>query len=132
MGVNYASLGELRVGSFVVIEGEPCKIVEMSRAKTGKHGSAKVHVVAIGVFTGQKRTMVAPVDARVEVPVVEKRIGQVLADTGTGLQVMDLESYETFEVEKPGDPELAARIKPGVEVEYWVIMGRSKIVRVRG
>jgi translation initiation factor 5A len=132
VGVNYASLGELRVGSFVVIGGEPCRIVEMSRTKTGKHGSAKVHVVAIGVFSGQKRTMVAPVDARVEVPVVEKRIGQVLADTGAGLQVMDLETYETFELEKPEDPELAARIKPGVEVEYWVIMGRSKIMRVRG
>ncbi|MEM4865936.1 MAG: translation initiation factor IF-5A, partial [Acidilobaceae archaeon] len=60
MSINYATLGDLKKGSFIVIDGEPCKIVDMSTAKTGKHGSAKAHVVAIGVFTGQKRTLIAP------------------------------------------------------------------------
>ena len=131
MSVTYATLGELRTGSFVVIDGEPCRIVEISRAKTGKHGSAKAHVVAIGLFSNQKKTFVAPVDTRVEVPIVEKRVGQVLADTGDSLQIMDLESYDTFEIEKPEDEQLREKIKPGVEVEYWVVMGRRKIMRVR-
>ena len=132
MSVNYATLGELKKGSYIVIDGEPCRIVEISRAKTGKHGSAKAHVVAIGVFSGQKKTMVAPVDTRVQVPVIEKRLAQVLADMGDTVQLMDMETFETFDVEKPTDDEqLAAKIKPGVNVEYWPIMGKPKIIRVR-
>jgi len=131
MSVTYASLGDLKKGSYIVIDGEPCRIVEVSRAKTGKHGSAKAHVVAIGVFSGQKKTLVAPVDTRVQVPVIEKRLGQVLADMGDMLQIMDLETYDTFEIEKPDDEQLLAKIEPGVTVEYWLIMGRPKIIRVR-
>ena len=132
MSVNYATLGELKKGSYIVIDGEPCRIVEITKAKTGKHGSAKAHVVAIGVFTGQKKTLVAPVDSRVQVPVIEKRLAQVLADMGDSVQLMDMETYDTFEVEKPtDDPQLAAKLQPGVTVEYWLIMGRPKIIRVR-
>jgi len=128
---TYAELGNLKVGSYIIIDGEPCRIVEMSKAKTGKHGSAKAHVVAVGVFTGSKKTLVAPVDQRVEVPIIEKRTGQVIADTGETLQVMDLETFETFEIEKPKEPELLSKIKPGVDVEYWIILGHRKIMRVR-
>lgn len=131
MSVNYATLGDLKKGSFIVIDGEPCRIVEITKAKTGKHGSAKAHVVAIGVFSGQKKTLVAPADTRVQVPVIEKRMAQILADMGGSLQLMDLETYDTFEVEKTDDPELAGKLQPGVQVEYWLIMGRPKIIRVR-
>jgi translation initiation factor 5A len=132
MSVNYATLGELKKGSYIVIDGEPCRIVEITRAKTGKHGSAKAHVVAIGVFSGQKKTMVAPVDTRVQVPIIEKRVGQVIADMGDVLQIMDLETFDTFEIEKPtDDPQLLEKLQPGVNVEYWLIMGRPKIMRIR-
>ncbi len=132
VSVNYATLGDLKKGSYIVIDGEPCRIVEITRAKTGKHGSAKAHVVAISVFTGQKKTLVAPVDTRVQVPIIEKRLGQILADMGDVLQIMDMETYDTFEVEKPTDDEqLVSKLQPGVTVEYWIIMGRPKIMRVR-
>ena len=131
MSVNYATLGELKKGSYIVIDGEPCRIVEITKAKTGKHGSAKAHVVAISVFTGQKKTLVAPVDTRVQVPIIEKRLGQVIADMGDTIQLMDMETYDTFDVEKPDDPQLAEKLQPGVTVEYWVIMGRPKIMRIR-
>ncbi|MCE4619318.1 MAG: translation initiation factor IF-5A [Desulfurococcales archaeon] len=131
MSVNYASLGELKKGSYIVIDGEPCRIVEITRAKTGKHGSAKAHVVAISVFTGQKKTLVAPVDTRVQVPVIEKRLGQIIADMGDMIQVMDMETFDTFEVEKPEEENLASKLEPGVTVEYWLIMGRPKIIRIR-
>jgi len=128
MSTMYAELGGLKVGGFIVIDGEPCRIVEMSKAKTGKHGSAKAHVVAIGIFTGTKKTLVAPVSQRVEVPVIDKRTAQVLAVTGDTVQLMDLESYETFEVEIPSN--IRGRIDAGCEVEYWEVMGRRKIMRV--
>ncbi len=132
MSYTYATLGDLKKGSYVVIDGEPCRIVDYSTAKTGKHGSAKAHVVAIGIFSGQKKTLVAPVDTKVQVPIIEKRVAQIIADLGSTVQLMDLESYETFEVEKPADePELAASLKAGVNVEYWLIMGRPKIMRLR-
>jgi translation initiation factor 5A len=61
---TYATLGDLKKGSYIVIDGEPCKIVDYSTAKTGKHGSAKAHVVAIGLFSGQKKTLIAPLMLR--------------------------------------------------------------------
>lgn len=131
MSVTYATLGELKVGSYIIIDGEPCRIVEMSKAKTGKHGSAKAHVVAISLFTGSKKTLTAPVDTRVEVPIVDKRVGQVIADTGDTVQIMDMETFDTFEVDKPKDEELASKLKPGAEVEYWVVMGRRIIMKAR-
>lgn len=131
MSKTYATLGELKPGNFIIIDGEPCKIVEMSKAKTGKHGSAKAHVVAISLFTGNKKTLVAPVDQRVEVPVIEKRVGQIIADMGDMLQIMDMETFETFEVEKPEDEKLLSKLASGVEVEYWEVMGKRIIVRTR-
>lgn len=131
MGIQYTTVGDLKVGSYVVIDGEPCRVVDITKAKTGKHGSAKANVVAIGLFTGQKRTIMAPVDQQVEVPIIEKHVGQILADKGDTVQIMDLETYETFDIEKPKEPELADKIRPGAEVEYWSVMGRKKIVRVK-
>lgn len=132
MSVTFAELGDLRVGSMLVIDGEPCRIVEISKAKTGKHGSAKAHVVAISILSGAKKTLVAPVDTRVEVPLIDKRVGQVLSISGKSVQIMDMENYETFETEPPRDEQLLSRLAPGKEVEYWVVMGRRLIVGVRG
>ncbi|WP_221290745.1 translation initiation factor IF-5A [Stygiolobus caldivivus] len=131
MSIQYTTVGDLKVGSYVVIDGEPCRVVDITKAKTGKHGSAKANVVAIGIFTGQKRTIMAPVDQQVEVPIIEKHVGQILADKGDTVQIMDLESYETFDIERPKEAELSDKIRPGAEVEYWDVMGRRKIVRVK-
>ncbi|AFH43104.1 translation initiation factor IF-5A [Fervidicoccus fontis] len=132
MSINYISLGDVKIGTYIIIENEPCRVVEITKAKTGKHGSAKAHVVAIGLFTGNKRTLTAPVDQRVEQPIIEKKVAQVIADLGNSYQLMDMESYETFEVQKPNDPELLSKIAPGKEVEYWEVMGQRIIVRMRG
>ncbi len=131
MSITYTTVGELKVGSYVVIDNEPCRVVDITKAKTGKHGSAKANVVAVSIFSGAKKTLMAPVDQQVEVPMIDKRVGQVIADMGDKLQLMDMESFETFDIEKPTEDEIANKIKSGVEVEYWLIMGRRKIVRVK-
>jgi len=120
---------ELRAGAYIVIDDEPCRIVEMSVSKPGKHGDAKARIVAIGLFDGQKRSMVAPVKEKVKVPIVDKRQGQVIAVMGNTVQIMDLETYETFEMPMPDDPEMAQRLQPGKEVQYIVSMGKMKITR---
>jgi translation initiation factor 5A len=126
-----AEVGSLRVGGYIIIDDEPCKIVELTKSKPGKHGAAKARIVAIGIFDGQKRSFVKPVDAQIEVPIIEKRSGQIIAKTESSIQVMDLETYEVFETSSPDDPELEAKLESGVEVEYWRILGRTKIVRTK-
>ena len=88
--------------------------------------------MAIGVFDGVKRSFVKPVSAQVEVPMIEKRGGQVIATLPSTLQVMDLETYEIFETPFPEDEKLRDKITQGAEIEYWQILGRRKIVRVKG
>jgi len=122
-------VGALRVGGYIIVDDEPCRIVEITKSKPGKHGAAKARIVAIGIFDNQKRSFVKPVDAKIEVPIIEKRSGQVLAVTPSSIQLMDLETYEVFETSPPDDPDLAAKLESGMEVEYWRILGRTKIVR---
>ena len=125
-------VGDLRIGSYVIINGEPCRIVGLTKSKPGKHGSAKARIVAIGTFDGAKRTFVKPVSAQVEVPMIEKRGGQVVAMLPSAVQVMDLETYEIFEVPLPEEEKLKSKLISGVEVEYWRILGRTKITRTKG
>ena len=127
-----ADVGSLKTGSYVMIDGEPCKIVDIAKSKPGKHGSAKARVVAIGVFDGVKRSFVKPVDAQVEVPIIDKRAGQVIAVLPNAVQIMDLETYNVFETPIPKDENLASKLTSGVEVEYWRIENRTQIMRVKG
>ncbi|MBO3753890.1 MAG: translation initiation factor IF-5A [Candidatus Brockarchaeota archaeon] len=124
-------LGELKEGSWLMIDNEPCQIVEVSHSKPGKHGSAKARVVGIGLFDGSKHTLLSPVDTKVEVPMIEKRNAQVLALIGDNAQIMDLETYEVFEIPLPHDQSLKNSIVQGVTVEYWRVGGRQKIMRVK-
>jgi len=125
-------VGELRVGGYMMIEGEPCRIVDIAKSKPGKHGSAKARIVAIGVFDKQKRQFVKPVDLGAEVPIIDKRPGQVFAVSPSGVQIMDLETYEYIDAPYPDEEDVPkAKLTPGAEIEYWKILGRVKIVRAK-
>jgi translation initiation factor 5A len=127
-----SDLSNLKIGSYIIIDGEPCKIVEYDKSKTGKHGSAKARIVAIGVFDGSKKSLLSPVASMVEVPLIEKKSGQVISITENVLQIMDLETFETFELPFPKEDEVAKLISQGTEVEYWTVLGKRKIMRVKG
>ncbi|MDN5867535.1 MAG: translation initiation factor IF-5A [Candidatus Nitrosocosmicus sp.] len=124
-------LGSLKVGSYIVIDGEPCRIVSYDHSKPGKHGSAKARVAAMGVFDGSRHSLVAPVSANVEVPLIDKRSGQLISVAGQVLQIMDLETFEVFETSAVED-EIRDKLNQGGEVEYWKVLERVKIVRVKG
>ena len=126
--VNRVTAKELKVGRFVVIDGIPCKVVSIDVSKPGKHGSAKMRVTAIGIFDGQKKTLLTPTDGTVEVPVIKKMTAQVIAVMGNTAQAMDKESYETFDVVIPDD--LKAEITEGKDVEIMEAMGRRAVIRV--
>ncbi len=125
-------VGSLKIGQYVIIDGEPCRIVEFEKSKPGKHGSAKARIVAISAFTGQKKNLISPVDARTEVPLIDKRTGQIISVSGEVVQLMDMENYLTLETPMPDDADLKASLSAGAEVEYWAVLGRNMIVRKKG
>ncbi|MCD6369829.1 MAG: translation initiation factor IF-5A [Thermoproteales archaeon] len=132
MSTKPVEAGSVKTGSFIVIDGEPCKIVEVEKSKPGKHGSAKARITAIGLFDNVKRSIVVPTDSRVDVPEVLKKLAQVISIFGNTVQLMDLTNYEVYEVPVPEEEEIKEKLSPGIEVEVWEVMGRRKIMRVRG
>ena len=132
LSYKIAKVGDLKVGSYAMVDGEPSRIMSIQKSKSGKHGSAKYRCTAVSLFDGSKRSFVNPVDTSINIPIVEKNAAQVVSMNPTGLQLMDLETYEVFEVAMPKDAEIVAKLAAGKEVEYWKIMGRYKIQRVKG
>jgi translation initiation factor 5A len=115
---------ELQEGSYVIMEDAACKINHYSTAKPGKHGSAKARVEGKGVFDGKKRSLSQPVDAKIWVPIIERKQGQVVSVTGTDAQIMDLDTYETFTMRIPEDEDFS----PEDEIEYLEYEGQRKVV----
>jgi translation initiation factor 5A len=122
-----AEVRTLKVNRYIIIDDEPCKIVNITTSKPGKHGEAKARIEAIGVFNGQKKSIVSPVTHKVYVPIIDKRSAQVVAIMGENVQLMDLETYETFEMPIPD--EYKDNLEPGKEIQYLEALGRKKITR---
>ena len=123
-----AEVRTLKVNRYVIIDDEPCKIMSLSTSKPGKHGEAKARIEAIGIFDGQKRSIVHPVKHKVQVPMIDKRSAQVVAFMGGDtVQLMDMETYETFEMPIP--PEYKDQLEPGKEILYLQALGKKKITR---
>jgi translation initiation factor 5A len=124
-----ASVGTLQKGSYIVIDGAACKIVSTATSRPGKHGHAKVNLMAVGVLDDKKRNLVLPGHDNVEVPIIGKKSAQVLSITGNMANVMDIESYETFDLEIPD--ELKDTCKEGVEILYWEILSVKVMKQVK-
>ena len=119
----------LKEGKFVIIDDEPCTIVSVQHSKPGKHGAAKARIDAIGIFDGQKRSIVNPVDTKIYIPIVERKSAQVLSIAGNTAQLMDTGDYTTFELPIP--EELKDKVKQGEEISYISALGKMKI-QMRG
>ena len=117
---------ELKVGRYVNIDDEPCKIISISTSKPGKHGSAKANIDAVSIFSGSKKSLVGPVSTKVQVPMIDKRKAQVLAIHGDEVQMMDLETFETFSMAINADHESV--LEEGGEIMYLVAMDRMKLM----
>ncbi len=116
----------LKEGRYVIMDDEPCTIMSITTSKPGKHGAAKARIDGIGVFDSQKRTAVHPVTAKLYVPVIERRSGQVLSVLDDTAQIMDLEDYSTVELKIP--EELKERIEPAREISFLHYDGKYKII----
>ncbi len=115
-----ASIGSMKKGSYIVIEGAACRVSDTQVSRPGKHGHAKVRLTAVGLVDDKKRVVVMPGHDNVEVPIIEKKTAQVLSIAGNTANVMDSETYETFDLEIADD--LKADLTEGVQVLYWEIL----------
>merc|ERR1712154_750327 len=70
--------GEIKKGSHLMIKGRPCKCVEVSTSKTGKHGHAKAHIVAIDIFNEKKYEDLCPCSHNLDVPFVTRTEFQIV------------------------------------------------------
>ena len=126
MSTTRATIKSLKPGRYCVIEGEPCKVLSITTSVPGKHGAAKARLEAVGIFDNKRRSIVKPAHTEIEVPIVDKRVGQVLSLSGNQAQLMDMESYETFDATIPD--EMKGKVSEGGEVTYWIIMVRKMII----
>src|SRR3989441_3377487 len=127
MSWTQQEIRELKVNRYLIVDEEPCRILSIQMSKPGKHGEAKARLEVVGLFDGQKRSIVHPVTHKVRVPLIDKKKAQVLSIHGNAAQLMDLGSYETFDI--PVDQEFAGALKSGDEILYVETMGRRKLTR---
>lgn len=119
---------EMRVGSYLLLDGVAHQVKKMDISKTGKHGHAKVRFEAVSAFTGKKKVMVIPGHDKFEVPMINKKEAQVLSVSGTTASLMDNETFENIDLEIP--EELQGTVVDGVSIEYWDIEGDKLIKKV--
>ncbi len=121
--------GDLRVGGYVIFDNVACVVRDIQTSKTGKHGSSKCRIEAVGLINQQKKIHLCPSSDNVVVPIIEKKNAQVLSVHGESATVMDNESFETFDI-KITD-EFKDKVKEGMVVNYWLIMDEKIIMQVK-
>ncbi|EIW56571.1 eukaryotic translation initiation factor 5A [Trametes versicolor FP-101664 SS1] len=126
----------LRKNGHVVIKGRPCKIVDMSTSKTGKHGHAKVHLVAIDIFTGRKLEELSPSTHNVDVPNVFRNEYQLVNIDDGFLNLMSQDGNPKDDVKVP-EGELGKQIQTdfddGKDLLVTIIsaMGEEQAISVK-
>ena len=127
--VKPVSVATLQKGSFVVIEGVACRVVDTQTSKPGKHGHAKVRIGAVGLLDGRKRDIVMPGHDNIDVPIIDKKTAQVLSIKDDMANIMDSETFETFDLKIPD--ELKGQVTEGCTILYWVILDDKVMKQVK-
>jgi translation initiation factor 5A len=127
--IKQTSVGGLQRGSYVILEGAACKVTDTQVSRPGKHGHAKVRIQAVGIIDGKKRETVMPGHDNIDVPIVDKRSAQVLSIHGKTANIMDAETYETFDMEIP--EELKSECIEGCNILYWEILDQKIMKQVK-
>lgn len=129
MEIKHKSVGSLKKGDYIVIDGAACTVTDTAISRPGKHGHAKVNLFAVGMIDGKKRNMVMPGHDNVEVPVIGKKNAQVLSVHDDICNVMDSETYETFDLKIP--EELKGQVQDGQTVLYWQILADKILKQIK-
>ena len=139
MSIRRTEIQKLKTGNYIMIEEEPCIIKSTERSKSGKHGHAKVRVVCVGVFDNNKRSLTIPSGHVVDVPEINKGNAQINFIEDNIINIMNLDTYESYDVEWPTDEESKMKLTElranppkmaASQVEFWEIAGKKFINRV--
>jgi len=120
----------LKPGRYVVIDGIACRVNKIDTSKPGKHGHAKCRIEAVGIIRGEKKVIVLPGHDKVDSPVIEKKSAQVLSVHEDTANVMDEETFETFDLSIPN--ELKSKVREGVKIVYWVVIEERVMMELKG
>ncbi len=120
---------ELKVGRYVVLEGLACIVKSIQTSRPGKHGHAKCRVEAVSIKDGRKIITILPGHDKVDTPIIEKKTAQVLSVQPDKVSVMDMESFETFDLDIPD--ELKGQVVEGGQVVYWLVLGDKMLKQVK-
>jgi len=126
--ITLKNAGSLQKGNYVIIDGVACVVSSVQISKPGKHGATKARVEAVGMIDEKKRQIVGPAAENVEVPIIGKKNAQVLSVNGNQANVMDMETYETYDLTIPS--ELTDQVVTGSVVLYWQIMNDRVVKQV--
>lgn len=124
--ITLKSAGSLQKGNYVLIDGVACSVTSVTISKPGKHGSTKARVEAVGLIDDRKRQWLGPAAENMECPIIGKKNAQVLSINGDMANVMDMDTYETYDLKIPS--ELQDQVHAGCVVLYWQIMN-DRIVK---
>ncbi len=130
--VKLAHAGSMKKGSYLLIDGSPCVVkAEPQVSRPGKHGHAKVRIRAMDIITGSMKEIVKPGHDNVEVPVINKKKGQVLSVDGDIAEVMDMETFENHNVDlKIADDEVKDLVQAGQTIIFWQVMNKIIIKQI--
>jgi len=130
MSTKSITANNVQKGTSIILDGAACRVVDVEISKPGKHGHSKVRISAVGLIDEKKRIVVMPGHDSIEVPIIEKRTAQVLNLHGNSANVMDSETYETFDLKIP--EEFKDQVVEGSSVLYWTILDEKIIKQVKG
>ena len=122
---------QIKEGNHIIQNDEVFLVRSIEKSKSGKHGHTKCRMKIENIFTGSKTEIAIPGDIKLQSPIIDKRNAQVISIGSDSVQLMDLETYETFESAFPDNEEAKGQIQEGAEVKYWNAIGKSKIMRVK-
>ncbi|MDP4012537.1 MAG: translation initiation factor IF-5A [Candidatus Nanoarchaeia archaeon] len=120
MSTTLVEAGTLKPGKYVVFDDKACIVKSIQISKPGKHGGTKCRIEAVSIKDGQKTIKIIPSHDNVDVPMIEKETAQVVSVAGDKATVMDMKTYETFDLEIP--EELKGQVKEGMQIMYWIML----------
>jgi len=115
--------GNIRKGGYIVIKDRPCKVIDVSTSKTGKHGHAKCHFVAQDIFTNKRLEDLTPSSHNCEVPHVVKDEYSLLDISDDGfITLMDDSGNDKSDLRLPDDETLCATIETGFSEDKSLVV----------
>ncbi len=114
---------DLRKETLIELDGTPFKVVEYAQKQMGRGGSI-VNTKLKNLITGGVIDRTFRNDERVKPADVQRQKLQYLYTQGDKHSLMDLESYETYEVATSVDADVPKYIVEGGEIEGYLFSGQ--------